>query len=177
MRSPHFFQPGGPAELCSVCHRVAHHELHIADSSSLTQADRVDVFVAKLASQATNLAYQFGGPVYVVGSTLTSRDPGDVDLRLALERDDVDALFGKGAADGGSGIVWTTGQHARAREELKQSRRLTRRWRRVCGRRFDFQFCVSLFSDTDGEPIWGERPRRRLDFVPLEHFTAGRGNP
>lgn len=132
------------------------------------------MFAMNFTDQANSIAYQWGGPLYVVGSMLTSTQPGDLDLRLAIAREDLIALFGKGADEQGS--EWSRGRHWKNREELKQSRRLTRRWRRAWAPRVDFQFCISLFYD-DGGPIWGERPRRRLDTVPLEHFNAGRGEP
>lgn len=143
----------------------------------MTPRERAEMFALRFRGQANHLAFQFGGPVYLVGSYLHAENPGDIDLRCMIEREDADLWFGKDAD--GHGIDWTPGSFARCREELKQSRRLTRRWKPgdTTRNRIDFQFLIVLFSDITGEPIQDDRPRIRLDTVPLEMLRAGRGDP
>ena len=138
----------------------------------MTPAERAEMFALRFRGQANHLAFQFGGPVYLVGSYLHAENPGDVDLRCMIEREDADLWFGKDAD--GHGVDWTPGSFARCREELKQSRRLTRRWKMG---RIDFQLQIALFSDGTGEPILDDRPRIRLDAVPLEMLRSGKGEP
>lgn len=143
-----------------------------------------ETFAHCFKGQANHLAMQFGGPVYLVGSMLTSEAPGDVDLRLAISREDIEALFGTDNVDCHGD--WGAASFRRCREELKQSRRMTRRWCRTQRTsrawdadlpRIDFQFVIVLFDDLN-EPIFGvDKPRLRLDSVPSAMFTAGRGEP
>jgi len=106
--------------------------------------------------------------------------PGDINLRLLLDRADCEAMWGDGFD--GIGPVWSPGKLAKHREALKQSRRLTRRWRgsAVVGvRRFDFQFQTALFTDDpDRHPVMGDQPFLRLDEIPMDILLdAGRGDP
>lgn len=146
----------------------------------MTPLERAEMFALKFRGQANHLAFQFGGPVYMVGSMLTAATPGDIDIRCVIAREDADLWFG--ADSDGTGIDWTAGSFARAREELKVSRRMTRRWSNRGwwpeATRIDFQFQISLFDDT-GDPIHshGDRPRLRLDRVPNDLLIAGRGDP
>lgn len=139
-------------------------------------------FASIFQGQANGLAMMFGGPLYLVGSMLTSAEPGDIDIRCMLTREDAEAMFGEDA--GRVGAEWSPAQFALHREELKQSRRLTRRWgarwQPKHHSRIDFQFQLGLMSDVDGLPIFGDadaRPRLRLDKVPTSYFAAGRGDP
>lgn len=156
----------------------------------MTPRERADMFALRFRGQANHLAFQFGGPLYLVGSYLHAELPGDIDLRLLIAREDADLWFGKDA-DGvgilsessvadGIAVDWNTSSLARCREELKVSRRMTKRWRPGAGTRLriDFQFQITLFNDA-GEPInaHGDKPRIRLDAVPLEMLRAGRGDP
>lgn len=110
------------------------------------------MFALRFRANANSYAMQFGGPLYLVGSVLTSLEPGDIDLRLCLERADMEALFGGDVED--RSLEWSAPRWRREREQLKQSRRLTRRWRGGCPAwRFDFQFQICLMSDSDGLPI------------------------
>ena len=113
---------------------------------------------------------------------LTSDAPGDIDLRLMLDRETAILYWGEGF----DGPSWDgkPAWFARKREELKQSRRLTRTFGR--GRhRIDFQFQVTLFGNCDdrgngidGSPIMrGTKPFLRVDTVPDALFSAGRGDP
>lgn len=143
----------------------------------MTPAEIADTFALQFRANANSLAMAYGGPLYLVGSALTSPEPGDIDLRLCMEREDMETLFG-GDFDA-HGIDWSPAKWRRVREELKQSRRLTRRWRGGGPAwRFDFQFQCTLFSDFDGLPIMPEgKPFLRLDTAPLDYFRAGRGDP
>lgn len=134
-------------------------------------------FAIRFRGNANSLAVAYGGPLYLVGSVLTSLEPGDIDLRLQLGRDDLETWFGKDFDS--HGLEWSAAKWRLEREQLKQSRRLTRRWRGGCPAwRFDFQFQSTLFSDLDGLPIMREnKPHLRLDTVPLGFFAAGRGDP
>lgn len=144
--------------------------------SDETPQQRAETFAMRFRSNANSLAMAYGGPLYLVGSMLTSLEPGDIDLRLQLTREDLELMFGKDF--NAYHLEWSAGQWALEREQLKQSRRLTRRWRGGCGpRRFDFQFQSTLFSDITGLPIMREdKPSLRLDTVPLSYFDAGRGD-
>ncbi len=140
--------------------------------SNLTPREAADSFAIAFQGRANRIALAYGGPLYLVGSMLTSLQPGDIDLRLAIAREDLVALFGEGCAH--LGEEWPPAKFLLHREELKQSRRLTRYWRRG---RFDFQFQIALF-DGKGQPIeMDDKPRLRLDAVPFEFFSAGRGEP
>jgi hypothetical protein len=138
--------------------------------------ERAEEFALRFRGWANSLAMAYGGPLYLVGSLLTSAEPGDVDLRLQLAREDMLLWFGEDFDS--HGLEWSPAKWRRTREELKQSRRLTRTWRGYPARRFDFQFQCALFSDFDGLPIMREdKLSLRLDTVPLSYFAAGRGDP
>lgn len=138
--------------------------------------EQAETFALRFRGNANSLAMAYGGPLYLVGSVLTSLEPGDVDLRLMLERADMEALFGGDFESRGS--EWSNAKWRLEREQLKQSRRLTRRWRGGCPAwRFDFQFQCCLNSERTGLPIMHDAPHLRLDTVPLSYFSAGRGDP
>lgn len=174
---------------CEVCSRIAVEreirvearvkELVEADSSAHASSPReiAETFALLFRCTANSYALAYGGPLYLVGSMLTSPNPGDIDIRVMLERADIEQLFGENV----EGIPqWTPATYAKCREELKQSRRLTRRWCRTgksWGTRVDFQFQISL-AGANGLPIMREdRPSLRLDDVPLSYLEAGRGEP
>lgn len=143
-----------------------------------TPREKAESFALRFRRVANSYALTYGGPLYLVGSMLTSERPGDIDIRVMIERADIEQLFGENV----EGIPeWTPATYARAREELKQSRRLTRRWCRVgkdWGTRIDFQFQICLMSDVSGLPVMrDDKPSLRLDDVPLAYFEAGRGEP
>lgn len=152
------------------------------DEQRPTPFERAEMFARMMRGFGNELAMLFGGPLFLVGSMLTSESPGDVDLRLCLDRETCVLYWG---ADF-DGPAWDSkpGWFARKREELKQSRRLTRTFGRKA-RRIDFQFQCTLFSgDTDhlGNGITGVliddgRPRIRVDTVPNDLFAAGRSDP
>jgi hypothetical protein len=145
-------------------------------SDAPTPLDRAQDFAVRFRGNANSLAMTYGGPVYLVGSLLTSPMPGDVDIRITLEREDMDRWFGKSWDE--HGFEWTKAKWRLEREQLKQSRRLARRWRGYPTTRFDVQFQCCLFSDADGLPIMREgKPFLRLDATPLDYFRAGRGDP
>lgn len=143
--------------------------------------EQAEQFASRFRSNANYLAISYGGPLYLVGSCLTSPLPGDIDLRLMLAREDCEAMWGERFDH--SDLDWSPGKLARHREELKQSRRLTRRWKGGAGfggaRRFDFQFEVTLFSDDpDRHPIMREKPTLRLDAIPIDVLLdSGKGDP
>lgn len=150
----------------------------------MTPQESAELFAIRFRGNANHLAIAYGGPLYLVGSALTSLAPDDIDLRLLLDREDCVAMWGEHFDHGG--IEWSPGKIARHREELKQSRRLTRRWKGGAGigdyvRRFDFQFQPALFSsvDPDRHPIMREgKPFLRLDSIPISILLdAGRGDP
>lgn len=146
----------------------------------MTPLEHARLFALRFRGNANHLAIAYGGPLYLVGSALTSLTPGDIDLRLLLDREDCVAMWGQRFDN--SDLEWSAGKLARHREELKQSRRLTRRWKGGAGlgvRRFDFQFQCGLFTDTeDRHPVMREQPFLRLDTVPIGILLdAGRGDP
>lgn len=146
-----------------------------AQVSDPTPGELAAEFALRFRGHANSFAMAYGGPLYLVGSMLTSLEPGDVDLRLQLGREDLELWFGKDFDS--HGIDWAPGRWRLEREQLKQSRRLSRMWRGYPCRRFDFQFQSTLFSEFDGLPIMREGPFLRLDTVPLHYFAAGRGDP
>lgn len=139
-----------------------------------TPMERAEAFAHSFVGWANQYAIMFGGPLYLVGSYLVEPIPGDVDLRLQLDREHC-VLYWGADFDGPS---WEAprGWLARKREELKQSRRIMRAFP---GRpRIDFQFQCALFSEINGEPIGHEgKPRLRLDKIPNGYFAAGKGDP
>ena len=147
----------------------------------MTPLERAAEFAARFLGNANSLAISYGGPLYLVGSALTSLTPGDIDLRLLLDRADCEAMWGERFDHGD--LEWSFGKLARHREELKQSRRLTRRWRGGAGfggaRRFDFQFQTALFTDAeDRHPVMQDKPYLRLDAIPMDVLLdSGRGDP
>ena len=141
-----------------------------------TPAARAEMFALRFRANANSLAMAYGGPMYLVGSLLTSPEPGDVDLRIMLAREDLELWFGKDFD--ATNLDWSPARWRLEREQLKQSRRLSRRWRGYPARRFDVQFQSCLFSDTDGLPIMREgKPSLRIDTVPLDYFRAGWSDP
>jgi hypothetical protein len=143
----------------------------------VTPLERAEIFAIQFRGQANHLAFLYGAPLYLVGSYLHAETPGDIDIRCLIEREDLDLWFGEDCD--GSSVDWTPGQLARCREELKVSRRMTRRWKPgdITRHRIDFQFQTCLFSDATGDPVQDDRPRIRLDAVPIEMLRAGRGEP
>jgi hypothetical protein len=140
-----------------------------------TPLERAETFKRSFQGWANNYAIQFGGPLYLVGSILTSIMPGDIDIRLQLDRETCVLWWGEHF----DGPRWEAGRDWlwRKREELKQSRRITRAFRGH-GPRIDFQFQCTLFRDGDGSPIMRDgKPFLRLDAVPDELFQAGKSDP
>lgn len=149
---------------------------------ALTVEERVDNFVRSFESNANSLALFFGGPVYLVGSYLTSLHPSDIDIRLAMDFNDARAFFGEDVAEIGN--EWGKGRFARHRAQLKESRRLTRRFHK-CGR-IDFQIEFATHTVAkDGvveivcplDIMACGKPFRRLDKVPDDFFDTGRNEP
>ena len=157
------------------------------DEPPRTPLEQAEAFALRFRNNANHLAIAYGGPLYLVGSALTSLVPGDIDLRLLLDRADCEAMWGEyfdhGCPPGEIYGEWSAGKLARHREELKQSRRLTRRWRGGAGlggaRRFDFQFQPALFTDSeDRHPVMRDQPSLRLDTIPMGVLLdAGKGDP
>jgi hypothetical protein len=146
----------------------------------VTPLEQAETFALRFRGNANHLAIAYGGPLYLVGSALTSLTPGDIDLRLLLDRTDCEAMWGEKFDHGD--LEWSAGKLSRHREELKQSRRLTRRWKggAIVGvRRFDFQFQTGLFTDApDRHPVMHDKPFLRLDMIPMDVLLdAGRGDP
>lgn len=139
-----------------------------------TPLERAESFARSFRGWANELAMLYGGPLYLVGSALTIDHPGDYDLRLQLDRETCVLYWGDKFGE----QSWdpSDGWFARKREELKQSRRITKTFGRGW-KRFDFQFQCTLFRD-DGTPLMREgKPVLRLDECPTHLFAAGRGDP
>jgi len=144
----------------------------------MTPAERCEYFALIAKPWMNSIALMLGGPVYLVGSCLTSETPGDIDIRCMMEREQISALWGDGALS----HDWPTERYLFHREMLKQSRRMSRRlgMHMIKGTRLrvDFQIETTLYSSIDGMPIMREgRPILRLDDVPMPHFSAGIGDP
>jgi len=75
-----------------------------------TPRDQAEMFAVRFRGNANHLAIAYGGPLYLVGSALTSLRPGDIDLRLLLDRADCEAMWGD--AFDNSGIEWSPGKLA-----------------------------------------------------------------
>ena len=117
---------------------------------------------------ANSFASRYGGPLFLVGSALSMASPADYDVRVIVESEDYRRLFGEpGALSGDGEDVFTTQTWARLREELKQSRRCSRRMR--CN--VDFQIQVGY------QAKYRDRPALRLDRARSDFFDAGRGEP
>lgn len=148
----------------------------MSDTLPTNPRDLAEMFALRFRSNANSLAMAYGGPVWLVGSALTSLDPGDIDIRIVLTHADSVEMFGKDCHQ--YGIEWSVGRWRVEREQLKQSRRQTRRWKGGAHpthvRRFDIQFVfcspIEMFEI-------GDRPRLRLDTCPASYFDAGRGDP
>lgn len=125
-------------------------------------------FRCAFSGMADAQASRLGGPVYLVGSALWSPAPNDYDVRVVLSEHDEERLFGGRRSDGPE-IEWVDDVPIRPawmrryREELKQSRRMSR----LFGVNVDFQFqTLEAFCRNDG-------PRLRLDHHPKWFFLAG----
>ena len=120
-------------------------------------------------SFANSLASRLGGPVYLVGSALHRHRPADYDVRVVLEEHDLVRLFGladdKKRPDG---QLWNTRQWAMGREQLKQSRRLSR------AMRVNVDFQIQTVHEAEQRAT---RPRLRLDTASDGFFDAGLGDP
>ncbi len=57
------------------------------DEQPPTPMERAAAFARMMRGFGNELAALFGGPLYLVGSILTSHTPGDIDLRLMLDRE------------------------------------------------------------------------------------------
>src|ERR1044071_2140254 len=95
------------------------------DEPPRTPLEQAEAFALRFRNNANHLAIAYGGPLYLVGSALTSLVPGDIDLRLLLDRADCEAMWGEyfdhGCPPGEIYREWSAGKLARHREELKQS--------------------------------------------------------
>lgn len=120
-------------------------------------------FSRNAARTACAFATRYGGPVYLVGSALREERPGDFDVRLVLDERDLVRLFGERRIVQDRWWDWTEQDHQRGREQLKQSRRLARRFR--CNVDFQFQSLAEAARHAG--------PRLRLDTVPDATFEAG----
>lgn len=126
-------------------------------------AERLAITMARTACA---LAVRLGGPVYLVGSALTEPDPADVDVRVVLAAADLERLFGPRLVRGGRWWDWSEQDVRRGREQLKQSRRLSRRF----GANVDLQI-----QTEDEARAYAGRPALRLDSIPAAAFAAGLG--
>lgn len=125
---------------------------------------------------ADGLAASYGGPVYVVGSGIDRIHlwPGDfgylsdLDLRCLVSRDDLERLFGPRTIRNDNPAGHCHQDIAQMREQLKQSRRLSR----ALQMRVDFQLQALPLRTK-----YTDRPRLRADTLPDEFFAAGLGDP
>lgn len=120
-----------------------------------------------MRTTANAYACRLGGPVYLVGSALTSSRPADVDIRVVLDDRDLVRLFGPPKLRDGDIRDWSTQELRQGREQLKQSRRLSRRFN--CNVDFQIQ-TAHEFAAHEGHACL------RIDTIPDEVFTAGHGD-
>jgi hypothetical protein len=125
-------------------------------------------FALSFQRLANALACRLGAPVYLVGSALTSARPGDYDVRVVLGDQDLHRLFGRGYDDVGTvSSQWSPGRWRQGREQLKQSRRLSRMMR------VNVDFQIQDYVDAER---YADLPRLRLDKAPDGFFEAGKGD-
>jgi hypothetical protein len=155
----------------------------LAPGGPMTPEERAENFALSFLGNANSLALFFGGPVYLVGSYLTSLHPSDIDVRLAMDFNDARAFFGEDVADIGN--EWGKGRLARHRAQLKESRRMSRRFHKWG--RIDFQIAfttstvikdgvLEIVAELD-LPFSNGKPFRRLDKIPDVFFETGRNEP
>jgi hypothetical protein len=125
---------------------------------------------------ADGLASAYGGPIYLVGSGVDRIHlwPGDygyhhdLDLRCLVPRAQLELLFGPRAIRNDNPAGHCHQDIAQMREQLKQSRRLSR----ALQMRVDFQI-----QTVPVRTRYAHLPRLRVDTLPDELFTAGLGEP
>lgn len=129
-----------------------------------------DWFAEVFRRNANGLAARIGGPVFLVGSALTSDTPRDLDIRVLPSDGDFARLFGAAAikpytVDGKYPCDYEDWEWRRARENLKQSRIMSYRM----NRNVDVQI-----QRADEAARYADSPRLRLDSAP-EAFFDGNG--
>lgn len=115
-----------------------------------------------------SLASLYGAHLYLVGSSLTSETPGDYDIRIPLSEEDQARLFGKDTTIP-EGATASNFHWRKWREELKQSRRLSRRLR--------FQYRVDIQFTSPEAFAANPKPKLQLDQATEDFLLAGFGEP
>lgn len=128
-----------------------------------------ELFVIKFSATANSLAARYGGPVYLVGSSISSDSPRDYDIRVVVSEYDLTRLFGPGSnthkLEPGGRVIPSAREMAMLVEQLKVSRRLSRYF----GRNIDFQIELPEYAAKRAD-----KPRFRLDSIPDDVLaTAG----
>ena len=126
----------------------------------------LDVLRLHLAGWANQMAARFGFPVYLVGSSLTSPDPRDIDVRVVLSDDAFQARYGvlPQHADRDSWGQWGAGSKRWGEDMAKISRQAAE----ALHRNIDFQVQAELIARHRG---FDKRPRVRLDTLNLTEIT------
>jgi hypothetical protein len=148
------------------------------DPCPVPVVDEYQCALRNLRRLATGQAGAYGGPVYLVGSGVGEfrlwPDYGwlrDLDIRCIVTPAIAEGLFGPHDIVAGDLYAYSAQAIAMTREQLKQSRRLSR----ALHCRVDFQFQVQ--SDPIAcPPRYIGKPRLRLDTLPDVVFSAGLGD-
>ena len=111
--------------------------------------------MVSFTSQANAFAAFYGAPIYLCGSALHRLDPRDYDVRVILDKEDAERLFG---ADN---RWWKTAYY-----NLKISRMLSRTFKKNVD--FQIQFEEELNESYDN------KEKVRLDTATDEFFLAGK---
>lgn len=132
-------------------------------------------FAISQVKYASSLALMYGGPMYIVGSSLhkkTKEEISDVDIRCVLNEEDLDRLFGS-TEEIDERTMASTRELKIWREALKQSRRWWSNLPLDHRVRIDFQFQTREEFESKAKRL----KTLRLDGLPDDIFDAGRNRP
>jgi len=87
-------------------------------------------FCIQFQASANGLAVKFGGTVWLVGSALVRESPRDYDVRVIISERDRLRLFGKVDTELSVNDQWSRAEWLQRTESLKQSRRMSDRYRK-----------------------------------------------
>jgi hypothetical protein len=133
-------------------------------SNTPADVSTTEWFPLSFRRAANAIAAYYGGPVYLVGGALQPGKPRDLDIRIVIPTADYERLFGKCDPDVDHLLDHCPACWAVMREQLRENRLWSQRWRR----RFDIQFQ----SDEFATQMYAREPRLRLDSAPEGFFET-----